>query len=915
MNELPTPVPEVEITDYKAFLAEKSKLLTHEPSPVSKPFPPPLHKKVKRPLPKRSFRYHPASFAKLTGFSLERYLLDARLSPEAEAYVREALAKPSRHLTGFNSHTICYPAIRFDRVLKLESRNVEYAFALLLIYRPDVYLVLDQPPKIKVTYPGGWSEYTPDFLVITANGIEIWESRSAELLSAQCIEKPQLYTEKRGVYQAPLFQEHYQKLGFKYAIVTEHAIHARFCRAVEFLHPYMLGTPKQPFTSEEQALFVNHIRNHSGVRLSEVPIENATRRTELALYLLGTAQVFTNLSDADFTKPDELRIYATAQDEAAFYQYLQHARPRPANLEELGYRLKHGSLVEISGVDYKVTALSSTQVRLESEEGKILERSHRGLLDLKPRIGRIYNAEKTYELILQEAPIEHRLTQQVRKLRIEPYLPGGALHGERPVDHSVRRWLRLYEKAEALNLCGDEAIFPKFHESGRGKFKLPADVEADLTQLIEDHYLKPKASKAMWIWKLLLGKFGSSRLPSRDTILRRIKDGDPRKAAWKRGGKRMAEAFQSHHGDSPVWGSPHGNRSFEKAHIDSSPLDVRLNGEPGHYLAKMVDPFDGRILAFVITKDAPSELTIRELLLDCVRRHGALPSYISCDFGSEHRTSWLQQSLAALAIRLDIRPKSDPTKGGPVESAFSALCAELVHNLEGNTHLLKRARMITKACHPDQFAIWTSADIRETVEEYVSLRNDLPRSGKPSPNDIAAACYQKFGPPPRNMPTVDELQLLLLPFVERETRKVSKRGVIKANNKRYGIRGEQNILRRYAGKRLKVRVYPEDPNKIVVLLDSPRKSVHCVNLACSGPSQDIIDRANEISRDRDAEATAAGKPVLTPEERKAQHATEVVRKEEELKKRKTRKRRASRPTPDDTDSAESDENLTAIKVL
>jgi hypothetical protein len=222
--------------------------------------------------------------------------------------------------------------------------------------------------------------------------------------------------------------------------------------------------------------------------------------------------------------------------------------------------------------------------------------------------------------------------------------------------------------------------------------------------------------------------------------------------------------------------------------------------------------------------------------------------------------------------------------------------------------------MITKTCSPDQFAIWTSQDLRETVDEYVKLRNDLPRSGKPSPNDLAAACREKYGPPPRNMPTVDDLQTLLLPFVEGETRTASKRGIIKANNKRYGIRGEQNILRRYAGNELKVRWVPEDPNTVFVFLESPRIAVRCVNLACKGPSSDIIDRGNEIQEERQAAAVAAGTPIPTPTARKAAHTAAVVQKESELKIRKARKRRLANVATSASSQADSDANIPTLTI-
>jgi transposase InsO family protein len=540
------------------------------------------------------------------------------------------------------------------------------------------------------------------------------------------------------------------------------------------------------------------------------------------------------------------------------------------------------------------------------------------LLDLKPRIGRIFNAEKTFEMIYQDAPMQHRLTHAARRLKIEPYLPGGLLEGQRPKNHSTRRWLRAFEANEQKGLCGDMALFPGFYRCGRSPVPLAPEIEAEFLALTKQHYLTPKHCSIAWIWRLLVGKFGESKLPDKKTIYRRVGALDPHKRAWKRGGKRIALATQPIFGDSPVWGSPHGLRSFQRAHIDSTPVDLRLESEDPHYLAKMVDAFDGRILAKVLTAESPSELTIRALLLECVSLHGALPAEITYDFGPEHRTVWIEESLAGLGIILDTRPKSDPRKGGPVESAFSALCKKLIHNLEGNTQLMKRARMITKACNPDQFAIWTSADLRQLLDDYVALSNSLPRSGKPAPDDIAAASYEKYGVPPRNMPTVADLEVLLLPFVEGETRTVSKRGTVKCQDKIYGIRGMRNDLRRYAGKDLKVRCVPNDPGTVYVFPESPRRAIRCEALTTTGPAQDILDRALAIEQERAAIVVASGETPRSPLEREAAFAVATVQKEVELKARKARKVRAAkqgRPISASCDSkSESDANIPTIHV-
>lgn len=851
------------------------------------------------PKPKKSTKgkkrtHLPAGFAPIIGFDLEKYILDANLCPAAEAYLREAKIAPARQLSGYRSHTVYYPCIKFALSLKLESLNYEYPWALMMIYRTDVLLVLEQPPEIKIVVPGkrGWTTYTPDLLVITATGIEIWEVRPSARLATQCLDTPYLYQhdEKTDTYYSQPIKDYFKTLGFTYAIAFEKDIHPGFCQAVIFLHQYILGYPQNPITPEEKSTFIQFVREHSGIRLNEIPWSDTTRRTELALYFIARAEVFTTLSDADFKNPAALRLYATAQDERAFHQYLEQSRPRPTSLDDLGYRLKQGSLLEIGEKDYIITKLTSKMVRLECGDVK-QDLSYQALLDLKPRIGGFYNAEKTYEKLYQESPIEYRLTQTVKRLRMAPYLKGGNLEGQTAEDRTLRRWIQEHKEAIAAGIPPDEATFPKFYKCGRKPFKLDDDIEEEFQKCISECLLTPKNTTVAWIWRQLVAKFGIKRLPSSRLIYRRCKERyiDPHKRNLKSIGKRGASITQPFYGDSPTIGSPHGQRAWQRAHIDSTLMDIRHPDDPRSHLAKMVDAYTGKEIGRYLCSHRPNELTIREVLLDCVARHGTLPSEISCDFGSEHRTTWLRKTMLSLNVTLDMRPKADSRKGGPVESSFSADCKELIHNLAGQTDLMKRARIVTKAVNPDQFATWSKDDFQELLFEYFELRNDLPRSGKPSPNSMELACREKFGPPPIPMPSVDKLGELLLPFVKGISRTVSPRGIIRCNNHSYGVKGEQNDLRRYGGSDLDVRWVPGNPDIVHAYPPKSRTGILCHRLDCTGPSPDII----EIASAHDTSKFKASYPTLTTTEAattiKAEFVEKAVRKEKALKKAKNGK--------------------------
>ena len=64
--------------------------------------------------------------------------------------------------------------------------------------------------------------------------------------------------------------------------------------------------------------------------------------------------------------------------------------------------MKPGSLLEIDGKDYRVRVVDQRIVTFLDVSGKPHKLPHQALLDLKPRIGGLENAEKTFEAVLAD---------------------------------------------------------------------------------------------------------------------------------------------------------------------------------------------------------------------------------------------------------------------------------------------------------------------------------------------------------------------------------------------------------------------------------------------------------------------------------------------------------------------------------
>jgi transposase InsO family protein len=391
-------------------------------------------------------------------------------------------------------------------------------------------------------------------------------------------------------------------------------------------------------------------------------------------------------------------------------------------------------------------------------------------------------------------------------------------------------------------------------------------------------FVTPEGKTAAWIFLHLTAinnRFKLGVTPSYKTVSRRCRALDAYRRNFQRGGKRFAEKWRPVYPKNILLGSHTGVKSWQQAHCDSTAFDLlhEDNGKVTRFhLIKMVDSFDGRVLCHCLTEDAPSEKTARQLLITCADRHRLLPATITFDWGPEGRSTWLQTTLEELGVTVIFRPKAAPRSGSNVETMFRKLCVDLLHNLKGTTKLLQKARMITRAVDPRDRAVWTGPAVRELLEEYYELVNDLPRRNRRAPNRVAQESIARYGMPPTQVPEPNAFRWALLPLVDGTTRKVSPRGVVRCNDRGY----YHNELRRYDGKLVQVRYDEGDIQHVYVTLpDQGRRTVVC----------EVVDTALKYATPEDAlriqkqvreELSEARTEIIA---RKAEFVARVNRKE------------------------------------
>jgi transposase InsO family protein len=161
----------------------------------------------------------------------------------------------------------------------------------------------------------------------------------------------------------------------------------------------------------------------------------------------------------------------------------------------------------------------------------------------------------------------------------------------------------------------------------------------------------------------------------------------------------------------------HGERPWEVVHLDHTQLDIGLvSARTGRYLGKpwatfMIDAFTRRLLVVYLTFDPPSYRSCLMVLRECVWRYGRLPQTLIVDGGPEFRSTYFETLLAYYGCTKATRPWAKPRYGSVCERLFGTANTQFVHNLIGNTQIMKNVRRVTKSIAPREQAVWMLGDL------------------------------------------------------------------------------------------------------------------------------------------------------------------------------------------------------------
>jgi putative transposase len=449
---------------------------------------------------------------------------------------------------------------------------------------------------------------------------------------------------------------------------------------------------------------------------------------------------------------------------------------------------------------------------------------------------------------------------------ISPVLSGESLLNCSIPARTVRDWVAKYRAARETLGCGYVGLLPRVQERGNRKPRLPEPVVKILDQFIDKEYENHKQKKKREVY----GEFvnfcqskGLLTVPSYKTFVSAVNRRPRYEQVKKRKGERASYLHEPMYWELSYELPRHGDRPFEVVHIDHTLLDVELvDSQTRQHFGKpwatfLTDAFSRRLLAVYLTFDEPSYRSCMMILRECVHRYHRFPELVVVDWGPEFESVYFETLLARYECSKASRPKAKPRFGSVIERLFHTANTTFIHNLAGNTQVMKNVRQVTRAVNPREQAIWTLgalyAELRRWAYEVYDTTEH--RTLGQTPKDAFEMGQLRFGSRPKQWIEYDEDFIqFTLPSTRKGTAKLVPGKGVKINNIFYW--SKENVFLDHPeleNKQIPVRYDPYDVSHIFVLITGHRQPIECIaehHAQFKGRSERELQMATEELRKR-----------------------------------------------------------------
>ena len=778
---------------------------------------------------------------------LVRLYAQFALPASTQAVVNTIRAAPPSRLVraAAGNVTVRYSSRKMGQVIQAESHRNELAFIYLLEHDPLVLEYYDQPPPLKLNYQRSDGRqasprYTPDFFVIRQDKLGWVECKTEQELEKLEIKDSNRYIrDKAGRWCCPPGQTYAQALGLTFQVWSSAQVDWVYLHNLHFLEDF-LGLNRPNVNTEATLEIQRLVRARPAITLKEVLDSLVAAKPDDVYSLIAQEQIYFDMYSARLSESPQVRLYPDPQtafeskklrsidNNDTFNRVTGEAAavekgldlPRPALIQvvagaSLLWDGKAWLIINIG--DTTISLLSSTPGTGE-QQPELVELPN-GLFEQLIRQGKVQGnfdqssatekgsdsatnpstGDVIKELITGAAPKDlseaNRRAGIVRSLLQKEQTLAELVVTHKAGKRTIWRWVAAFRQAEQKYGLGNGylGLLPDIRGRGNRQQRLsPATLDL-MREFVEQVYETPKQRRIYAVWGALLVKCQEQGLvaPGYKTFVQAVRSRPLYEQKRKREGERAAYVHQAFYWQLEYTTPRHGDYPFQICHIDHTELDLELKhsttgenmGRP--WVTFLSDAYSRRILAFYLTYDPPSYRSCMMVLRECVQRHGRLPQTLVADGGREFHSLYFETLLARYECHLKTRPAVQPRFGSICERLFGTTNTRFIYNLEGNTQLTKRVRVVTAQVNPKKLAVWELESFYRHLyqwayQEYETIRH--PALGRSPREAFTSGLLESGRRLSRFIPYDADFIFSTLPTTARGTARVQVNYGIKLNH-------------------------------------------------------------------------------------------------------------------------------------
>jgi len=826
---------------------------------------------------------------------------DNGFSEEAQRlieYIRQS--EPSRRVRSTaKSVAGAYPSLKMGVTIQFESHKNELCFIREFYeFSDEVLEYYDQPPSIKLNYKSKDGKnlgilHTPDFFVLRKVNAGWEECKTEEQLIKLTEKSPSRYQLIDGIWRSLPAEEYAESFGLYYHIRLSTEINLKKQRNIIFLEDFY-RTDVSPIPDAVRLEILSIVNSNTGILLRDLISEIKPASSDNIYKMIVSDELYVDLNNSILSEINDVRVYTS--------KIRSEIDSQNCSLHDTDYRvvllkINIGDTIIWDGKACKILNIGETDVYLQGDDDKVnwipIEQFEK-LVKEKKISGLIEENEtdisKKRREIYKRAGKKAQAVAETKFALIAPCLKGAKPSGTQAHVRKIYRLLKRYREDKTIYGDGFLGLLPQQKNKGNRNRRVSADllslVEESIKKDFEDKGegrdksdiksdVKSKAGRARNI-RSAYGAFverlkGTGIAPiSYATYCKEVKKRPEHEQIRNRFGARAAYASEPFYSELYQNTPRHGDRPFEICHIDHTELDIELVesenrkclGRP--WLTIATDAYSRRLLAISLSYDPPSYRSCMLVIREIVRRYSRFPQIIVVDGGKEFSSTYFDVLLARYECTKKIRPAAKARFGSVCERLFGTANTQLVHNLIGNTKIMKNVRQVTKSVNPRNLAIWTlealySVVSRWAYEVYDSIIH--PALGQ-SPKDAFAAGMINAGDRLHRMVQYnDDFHFMTLPTTAKGYAKIVPNRGIKIQHIFYWAEQFRNL----EGIKVDVRYDPYNIGEAYAFVDG--EWVTCISEyypSLRGKSERQVKIATaEIRRRKSVHASSSNFQVTT----------------------------------------------------